>query len=188
MAVLTGILLMAAACAARASNNLSVLDQVWTEARAHVHPASLVDSHFTNETRRELEQAAGSAPDVYAWAPSINAFLATLGRSHTGFYTDRDLDFYLYRSMFTTRDPAEPPVYHAGLQHWHRDGEWVVREVWDGLPGHRAGLRRGDVVISANGRPGTAFSLTASSIGRANTPEPVASGRTWFTTIGRWWC
>jgi hypothetical protein len=64
MAVLTGILLMAAACAARASNNLSVLDQVWTEARAHVHPASLVDSHFTNETRRELEQAAGSTTRV----------------------------------------------------------------------------------------------------------------------------
>lgn len=131
-ALLLALLLGGSVGAAANGGNAAILDALWREARAAIHPAELADRHFTPAARAELEAAARAAPDVYAFAPAVDRFLRGLGRSHTGFYHDRTIDFYLHRSMFTTRALDRPPVWHIGVQ-YRQDGErWTVREVWDG--------------------------------------------------------
>jgi carboxyl-terminal processing protease len=158
------ILLLALLPGVAGAANHDVLDEVWNAAAETVYPAALAASHFTPARRARLEAAARRSADLYAFAPAVNVFLEGLGRSHIGLFHDRSVDYYLYRSMFVTRSLDDPPVRHVGLQHVRRGGEWVVREVWDGNPAALAGLRRGDVLLAADGAPydpGTAFDRDA---------------------------
>ncbi|HEX7035529.1 MAG TPA: hypothetical protein VF210_07130 [Pseudomonadales bacterium] len=109
--MLLALLLGALPGAAADGGNLVILDAVWREARAAIHPAELADRHFTPAARAELEAAARTAPDLYAVAPALNRFLRGLGRSHTGFHHDRTIGFggTLYEFLdpfFASRDGA----------------------------------------------------------------------------------
>lgn len=73
--------------------------------------------------------------------------------SHTRFYDDHSIDFYLFRSMFLTRDITRPKVNHIGAQYTIIDNHFVVREMLDGYPAAIAGVRRGDVLLESNGKP-----------------------------------
>ncbi len=135
-----------------------VLARFWQEASSRLQPSSLAEERFTPEARAALEGSALDAGDIYALTPILDRFLKSLGRSHAGFHSDRELVFYLYRSMFTTRDVDQPQVAHAGMRH-NRDADgWTVREVWDGTPADDAGLRPGDRILSVNGEPYHPFS------------------------------
>lgn len=132
---------------------LDVLDEVWAAARAEIYPAALADSHFTDDRYGILREQAGTAESVYELTPLVNRFLSSLGVSHTQFYDDHSIEFYLFRSMFGTRDIARPEVNHIGMQLFHSGGQYVVREVIDGYPADAIGLRRGDVLLEADESP-----------------------------------
>lgn len=145
------LMLLTAAGTQAAERPLDIFEAVWREAKAGIYPQALAAKHFTDSRYDALKAQAATAEDLYALTPVINDFLTELGVSHTRFYDDRSFAFYLFRSMFTTRALDDPPVRHIGMQHAMVGGAHVVREVLHGYPAARAGLRRGDVLLQANG-------------------------------------
>jgi carboxyl-terminal processing protease len=153
------------------------LERVWTEAKAHVYPAAL-SRRFDDATFRRLRRAAKEAPSLEAFADTLNAFLDTLGRSHTRFMPTEDPDEPFFRSLFGTRDVDAPAAWHLGAQYARSDGHWIVRAVLDGGPAAKAGLRRGDRVTAADGRP---FHPVHSVRGRRSVVLAIERGREKWT-------
>ncbi|MBT8079476.1 MAG: hypothetical protein KJO31_12925 [Gammaproteobacteria bacterium] len=145
------LLLLGTTTASGQQSPREILDQVWSQARENVYPPSLTETHFTAERLGALRKRAAKVADVYALTPLINEFLAQLGVSHTRFYDNHSVEFYFFRSLFGTRDPDQPAINHIGAFFATDGGYYVVRETLNGYPAERAGLRRGDVVVRANG-------------------------------------
>lgn len=129
---------------------IDVFDRFWDTAKAKVYPPKLVGAHFSDEDYLQLRQQAATAKNIYDLTPLINKFLDRLNISHTQFYNDQSLDFYLFRSMFGTHDIAKPAVNHIGAQYTRSEGHYVIREIMSGYPAERVGLRRGDLLLKAN--------------------------------------
>ena len=127
-------------------------DKVWTQALEQIYPAEKVRL-FSESKRQQLRALAQKADSTQALAEVLNPFLLSLGVSHTYFYQDRDPDYYVFRSLFTTRDIASPKIHHLGMQLEKLGGGYVVRTVLEGYPAAKAGLRRGDKLLHINGRP-----------------------------------
>ena len=128
------------------------LERIWQEARSHVFPAALA-SRFNDDAYRRLERAAAKAESLDEFSEALNAFLDGLGRSHTRFLTGDDPDEPFFRSLFDTRDVDAPQTWHLGAQYVRSGKDWVLRAVLDGGPAARVGLRRGDRIVAADGRP-----------------------------------
>lgn len=132
---------------------IEVFDRFWDTAKAKVYPPTLVATHFADEDYRQLRQQAAAVNSIYELTPLINKFLSQLGVSHTRFYDDQSIDFYLFRSMFGTQNIAKPKVNHIGAQYIRSNDNYVIREIVSGYPAERAGLRRGDRLLKANDAP-----------------------------------
>lgn len=130
-----------------------VFDNFWQEAKANIYPKDRVHEFFTDTTYKNLKEKAETASGIYELTPVLNDFLQKLGVSHTRFFDNHSIDFYMFRSMFLTRDISIPEVNHIGAQYAVVDSKYVVREVLDGYPSAVAGLRRGDILLNANGIP-----------------------------------
>ena len=131
----------------------ATFDRVWADARDHLYDGGLVARHFTEETRLRLRASVLSAPDVATLADSVNRFFDELHVSHTRMFTADDLEFYVYGSTWSPLRPDTLEVPHVGIQWARRGDEYVIRGLLEGYPAPRAGLHRGDVIVSANGRP-----------------------------------
>jgi carboxyl-terminal processing protease len=77
--------------------------------------------------------------------------LADLKASHTGYYTEADPEYYGLLAIFGPALKVERVEYDSAGVDFTPDG--VVRTVFAGGPGEKAGLRRGDKVLRANGGP-----------------------------------
>jgi len=130
-----------------------IFEKFWKQARETIYPKSKQDSHFTDKNYQRLKKASLQSKDIYEFTPLINRFLKTLDVSHTHFYNDRDIDFYMFRSMFATKKINDPKVNHIGIQFVRNRTDYIVREVVDGYPAYNAGLRRGDIIVSSDGGP-----------------------------------
>jgi len=137
----------------RAFDAGSTFDRVWAETRDHIYDSGLVARFFSEEGRLRLREKLQSVADVATLADSINQYFDQLHVSHTRMFTADDLEFYLYGSTWSPQQLDTLEVPHIGIQ-WVRLGaEYVIRALLEGYPAERAGLRRGDVIVSANGRP-----------------------------------
>jgi len=142
-----------AATESRAFDAASTFDRVWTDARDHIYDGMLAERFFNQEDRSRLREGLRLAPDVATLADSINRFLEQIHVSHLHMFTADDLEFYVYSSTWSRRPLDTLEVPHIGIQ-WARRGEsCVIRGVLEGYPAAKAGLRRGDVIVSAGGRP-----------------------------------
>ncbi|MCP4346495.1 MAG: PDZ domain-containing protein [Desulfobacterales bacterium] len=130
-----------------------IFDNFWQEAKANIYPKERVDEFFTETTYQTLKRKAEVASNIYELTPVFNDFLQKLGVSHTHFFDNHSIDFYMFRSMFLTRDISIPEVNHIGAQFSIVDSQYVVREVLNGYPSALAGIRRGDILLKANGKP-----------------------------------
>lgn len=139
----------------------AAFEKVWSTARDHFWSASLAAQNFTVATHDALLAQAKSAQDPDQLAAIINPFLATLHISHTDFYTTSDLEFGLFQSMFGTGQLDQPMIFHIGVQGVSRpDGSFEIMAVMDDSPADHAGLLRGDLIVSIEGRafhPGNSF-------------------------------
>jgi len=130
-----------------------IFDNFWQEAKANIYPKERVHEFFTETSYQALKRKAEMASNIYELTPVFNDFLQKLGVSHTHFFDNHSIDFYMFRSMFLTRDISIPEANHIGAQYSIVDSKYVVREVLDGYPSALAGLRRGDILLKANGKP-----------------------------------
>lgn len=127
-------------------------DWMWNTFRTQLFDSTLVDRFFTEANRRALAERAGAAHSPDDLAAAVNSLLDSLNLSHNRVFTESDAEYYMFRSMFETRDVATPRVHHLGIQCLATDPS-VLRAVWDGYPAARAGLRRGDIILAADGHP-----------------------------------
>jgi len=133
--------------------SIKIFDNFWQEAKSNIYPKERVNEFFSATNYQTLKRKAEMASNIYELTPVFNDFLQKLGVSHTHFFDNRSIDFYMFRSMFLTRDISIPEVNHIGAQYSIVDSKYVVREVLDGYPSALAGLRRGDILLKANGKP-----------------------------------
>lgn len=131
----------------------AVLRRIWPLARERFLDPALARATFTEARFEALLAAARDAGALRAFTPTLDAFLRSLGVSHTRFVDDTDLAWYVYRSLFTTRSLDAPAVRHVGAQYLEREDGFVVRAVLEGSPAAAAGLRRGDRILRADGAP-----------------------------------
>jgi C-terminal processing protease CtpA/Prc len=98
-----------------------------------------------------------------ATTAAIDALVAGLHVSHSGRYTADTVDYYDLSDVFRygIRDLARrlyPPrgevVYEGiGIASKIIDGHRFVTDVYDGTPAAKAGIKAGDEILSADGRP-----------------------------------
>jgi carboxyl-terminal processing protease len=131
----------------------SMFDRVWADARDHVYDVGLADRFFHEEAHLRLRDNWRFAADVATLADSVNRFFDQMHVSHLRMFTADDLEFYVYGSTWSPQRLDTLEVPHIGIQWARRDDTYLVRGVLEGYPAERAGLRRGDVIVSAGGRP-----------------------------------
>lgn len=146
--VLTGLLFVTGLVNADDTRSDDLSD-VWVFARENIYPREL-SARFRPEILDEMNAQLQENPQA-TLADVINPFLKTLGISHTYLYDEHDLGYYLFRSMFTTRDIDSPKVVHIGAQTSSHKNGLLVDAVLEGGPAHRAGVKRGDIITSVKG-------------------------------------
>jgi len=130
-----------------------IFEKFWQTAEQQVFPEILVEQYFSDEEYQRLRKSVSSVTNTAELTPLFNEFLKKLNVSHTQFYDDQTVDYYLFRSMFGTKDIANPKVNHIGAQYVYIDGNYIIREILDEYPAAKAGLRRGDKIKNANSIP-----------------------------------
>jgi carboxyl-terminal processing protease len=101
------------------------------------------------ERARQTRQSVVTAPDRDEAARRLNALLGELKSSHTVLLTPDDVDYYVLKDVFGTRQ-----VYDGiGMFSAHIGDRDFVDLILEGYPAARAGLKVGDEIVSIDGGP-----------------------------------
>jgi len=160
-AALAVALLGAAPALAAAPDGGRILDEAWATVRERLFSPALVGPSWeaARESYRPWAEAAG---DPEAASAAINAMLGELRLSHLGHYTPADPAYYqlldIFRGAHERRIRALFPggeVAYETIGVFTREiaGRVFVSGVLEGAPAHRAGLLRGDELLSVAGAP-----------------------------------
>jgi carboxyl-terminal processing protease len=152
-------------------------------AQAFYSPAVLRERGWDAQVARADRRLRGGRSTAER-AAVFRALLASLRTSHTEYFAADDPRHADLAAIFARvlADPArcphespDPPA-RTGIGAWWReiDGRWFVSSVFDGGIAQRAGLLRGDEVVSADGDP---FAPVASFAGRAGQPVKLGVRR-----------
>jgi carboxyl-terminal processing protease len=139
-------------------------------------PARLEDVGWRGAVARARE-AMARAPDAAGRTAVLRELLASLGTSHTEFHPRDDPAYWALMSIYERylkqacpreRSPGFP-VRRDDIGVFWRElgGEWFVGGIFAQGPADAAGLKLGDRVLSADGRP---FSPVRAFAGRAGKP------------------
>lgn len=168
----------------QAQANADKFDEVWRLVRDRFYDPRLngVDWRGLRESYAPKAEGASSAEE---FAAIVNAMLATLGASHTRYFTADEPAFYQLADIFRRA------LEHRGLQRSFPSGEVsypgvgvftqsdpdqrvFVTGVIEGAPASKAGLLLGDEIVSADGAP---FRPVASFRGKVGTSVPLSIRR-----------
>jgi carboxyl-terminal processing protease len=108
---------------------------------------------------------ADTVRDQPSFARATNLALADLRASHTRLYTPDEVAYYGLLAIFAPSLKIAVPTYE-GIGVDYADGRFV-RFAFAGGPAEAAGLKRGDEIVAAGGRP---FEPIGSFRGRTGTP------------------
>jgi C-terminal processing protease CtpA/Prc len=163
----------------------SAFDQVWELVRDRFYDPRFdgVDWQAMRERYRSQAEAASSREGL---AAVINAMLATLGASHTRYYTPDEPAYYQLADIFAGalrhrglgRIFPSGEVSYPGIGAFTQtddSGRTFVTGVIEGAPAHKAGLLLGDEILAADNRP---FGPVASFRGKVGAPVPLSIRRT----------
>ncbi|MCC6277358.1 MAG: hypothetical protein IT289_05535 [Oligoflexia bacterium] len=159
-----------------------VFDKVWSRASSKISPQKLEAKFFTQKNYRNLRKKAEKADGLEELSGIINPFLRSLNISHTQFLTHFDQDYYFFQSLFTARKIEEPRLHHIGAQYFSElEGLYRVRSVLEKYPADLAGLKRGDLILSADGEKFQPISSFKS--GRERTLKIGRNGKTLLVKV-----
>jgi carboxyl-terminal processing protease len=153
-----------------AKGDVAVLTEVWSRVYDSFYDPQFkgLDWEAIGERYRRLAQAPGA--DL---SSIINAMLAELRASHTGYYTPAETAYYDLADIFSggLRDElaehfAGGEVAYTGVGIATRliDGKHFVSGVFAGFPAEASGIMVGDEIIAADGAP---FEPVGSFVGKA---------------------
>ena len=117
---------------------LAIFQDFWKTAEDNVYPLKLKEVFFTPKQYSKLKIEAEKTANLKELAFLFNQFLDQLKVSHTHFYTKEDLDFYFFRSLFTTRELDQPTIWHIGSEYQKTTDGFIVRSVLDGFPAKKS--------------------------------------------------
>lgn len=138
------------------------LQRVWEQVNERFYRADFngVDWPAARETYLPRAKAANSWEEL---GPVVNEMLGLLRTSHTNYFTIADPEYYYLFGIFSTgpladvakkRFPDGKVQFDSlGLFTRKVDGKCFVTGALDGSPAAAAGIRRGNEIISLNGRP-----------------------------------
>ncbi|MCI0362658.1 MAG: S41 family peptidase [Phycisphaerales bacterium] len=154
----------ATAAPASAFNGAALLKEAWT-----VISERFYDPAFNGADWEAVLSAytprAQQASNYQELSKIINAMLAELRVSHTGYYTPLDREYYELVDIFFSRNPAlakqRSGIFRDGVVRYEGIGivtrqiesETFIIDLVPGLPADDAGLHVGDQIVSANGKP-----------------------------------
>ncbi len=132
------------------------------------------------QAKTEFLPQAIAARDRTELAAVINAMLGRLHTSHTNFYTRDDVEYYHLADIFALGSlgvdilPHFPDgkVNYVGIGLFTRriNDEWFISGAIDGGPAAKAGLRRGQRIVSVDGQP---FQPIGSFLDKAGVPVSI---------------
>ncbi|MCW3097201.1 MAG: ctpA [Chthonomonadaceae bacterium] len=120
---------------------------------------AIVERDFYDGTRATAWSAANRdyadhITDADDFARRTRAVLAQLHASHTAYYRDNELPYAGLTSLFeAVVRPAGVWYDSIGVDLEHRSQGYFLRTVFAGGPADKAGLRRGDLLLSADNMP-----------------------------------
>jgi len=128
-------------------------DQIWrtTQQRFYDRNMAGLDWQAVADQYRPKARSAVSRPEFEA---VVNRMLGELHASHTGYYTDDDMEFYLLKSLFQN-DFDQTRMTHIGVMGVRKDGAFIVKAMLDGGSASQGGIRYGDRILDVEGRPFT---------------------------------
>jgi len=168
---MVGVLAVLALAATPAPDLVSEIDGVVQQ--RFYSPARLKEVGWS----ASVEAARGAyrnAADEAARHEVLRALMASLKSSHTAYYPREDPSYWALASIFEPflsrscpkeRAPAFPVTRDDIGVFWRRSGgEWFVAGLYRGGPAEKAGLKSGDRVVTADGKP---FGPVVSFAGKA---------------------
>ncbi len=150
----------------------SQFEKVWQTVRDHLYDRKMngKDWEHIGETYR------ARLPEIKtreAFEALVNQMLEELHVSHTEYYTNDDIEYYMLPSVMHG-DLEGNQVEQIGIM-GHREGaDYVVTGVMDGSPAAISGILDGDHLLSADGQP---FTSAGSFRGKADTPVEITLRR-----------
>ena len=109
------------------------------------------DAQLANTWAQKHADFAASATDEQSFVQLTRGALAELNASHVGYYTSDDVEYHALRSIFATSlQVSDPACDSIGID---VTPAGFVRVVFARGPAAKAGLRRGDQIVAADGQP-----------------------------------
>jgi len=177
------LFLPAGVAGAESTPQTAVFDEVWRTVRDRFYDRHLHGLDWEAIGNHYRAQAA-AAPDDTARAVVINRMLAELQASHTGFYTRDETAYYELGDIFSNSLRRQlgsffpdGDVAYTGIGVFTKtiDGKTFVSGVLDGLPAAKGGLRVGDEILAADGKP---FGAVTSFVDKAGKDVVLSVRRT----------
>ena len=173
LAVLSTLPLSAAGAAGiRQEEFASRFDQIWRTTQQRFYDKSMRGLDWEAVAARYRPEAR-KAKNSGEFGAVVNRMLGDLHTSHTGYYTDDDMEYYLLKSLFHN-DFEDTQMTHIGVMGTERDGQFTVIAILDGGPAAEAGVKYGDRILDVEGRP---FTTVGAFKGHEGKPVQVAIDR-----------
>lgn len=155
-----------------ATANVKAFDEAWQDVRDSFYDAKLKGLDWNAIGQKYRARAGEAGADV---ALIINAMLAELNASHTGYYTPDEIAYYDLADIFAgglRRDLekrfARGEVTYQGVGMVTRviEGRHFISGIFDGFAAAQAGLMVGDEIVAADDSPFAPIGSFADKAGR----------------------
>jgi carboxyl-terminal processing protease len=176
--LISSLALFAAAFGTGAQNGKSVdFKAMWNRVET-----AISSRYYARSTRKEemeklfdkYEPKASEARSKEEFSAAINAMIKDFGDSHFDFLTTEDQGFYTFKSLMDQNIPDSP---HIGA--WFKKGAdgYTVQMVLNGMPAEGADIRKGDLIVSVNGKPFAPITPLSDLIGKRATLKVKRKGQ-----------
>lgn len=155
---------------------IKLFDAVWEAVRDRFYDPDFNGVDW-EALRGEYLPRVAAARSSATQAGIINEMLSRLNASHTELLTPQEPRYYHLLSLFAEghladlvkRRFADGRVRYTGIGVFltRIDGKTFVKGVWAGFPAEQAGLRVGDEILSAGGKPFGTIDSFAGKAGQA---------------------
>jgi carboxyl-terminal processing protease len=154
---------------------IAIFEEIGDGIEKHFYDAKFVEKQF-GDIRKRYAAKVAAVRSQSQFAELVNAMLGELKSSHTHYYTPEDSAYYQLLSIFAVNPNIKPllhgmpPLYPSiGVEVERRDNKYFVLSVFEGGPAAKAGIVKGDEIVSIDGEPFTPVESLRNRFGKVVT-------------------